>query len=203
MRHSYLDHHSRIDSPVHRLSIAVKLVTTIALLLSTITLPPSFYIGFATVFIFLLLVAFFSTIPAMFLLKRILALEVFVISISLLSLLQTNGIFIFATLMMKSTLSLFAIILFSNTTPFSELLAALRKWSVPSLLITLLALMYRYLFVLVDELERMQRARTSRTFVKRRLFLWRLLATVISQLFIRSLDRAERIFAAMCARGWQ
>jgi energy-coupling factor transporter transmembrane protein EcfT len=29
------------------------------------------------------------------------------------------------------------------------------------------------------------------------------MATVISQLFIRSSERAERIYAAMCARGWR
>ena len=28
-------------------------------------------------------------------------------------------------------------------------------------------------------------------------------ATVIGHLFIRSSERAERIYAAMCARGWQ
>jgi len=63
--------------------------------------------------------------------------------------------------------------------------------------------MYRYLFVLVDEAQRMKRARASRTFTVRRGRSWRTLATVVSQLFIRASERAERIYGAMCARGWK
>ena len=43
----------------------------------------------------------------------------------------------------------------------------------------------------------------SRTFSSQQTWSWRTLAKVVSQLFIRSSERAERIYAAMCARGWQ
>jgi cobalt/nickel transport system permease protein len=69
--------------------------------------------------------------------------------------------------------------------------------------VTTLALLYRYLFVLVDEAERMHRARLARTFDRRRVSVWRMLGTVVGQLFVRSSERAERIYAAMCARGWR
>jgi cobalt/nickel transport system permease protein len=72
----------------------------------------------------------------------------------------------------------------------------------PWIFVTLLALMYRYLFVLVDEAERMERARRSRALTDRKSLEWKTTATVISQLFVRSTERAERIYAAMCARGW-
>jgi len=65
------------------------------------------------------------------------------------------------------------------------------------------ALLYRYLFVLLDEMERMNRARHSRTFTQHRWRTWKNLASVIGQLFVRSTERAERIYAAMCARGWK
>jgi cobalt/nickel transport system permease protein len=65
------------------------------------------------------------------------------------------------------------------------------------------ALMYRYIFVLIDETQRMRRARLSRTFEKRRAPSWRSASAVIGQLFVRSTERAERIFAAMSARGWR
>jgi len=63
--------------------------------------------------------------------------------------------------------------------------------------------MHRYLFVLMDESERMHRARASRTFTHTRRFQWHTLATVVAQLFIRASERAERIYDAMCARGWK
>ena len=72
-----------------------------------------------------------------------------------------------------------------------------------ALLITTLALMYRYLFVLFDEADRMKRARASRTFSKSGLRSWNVLSGIIGQLFIRSSERAERIYSAMCARGWK
>jgi cobalt/nickel transport system permease protein len=203
MRHSFLDRYSRLVSPIHKLSIPVKLASTMILLILIITLPVAFYGMFAVILFLLCVVAIMSRIPLLFLLKRMALLEVFVFTVSLLSLLQPNGILMLTRLVLKSTLCLFTIVLFSNTTPFAKLLEALRKWRVPALLITLLALMYRYLFVLIDEMERMRRARTSRTFVRKRALLWRSLATIMSQLFIRSTGRAEKIFAAMCSRGWQ
>jgi energy-coupling factor transporter transmembrane protein EcfT len=39
--------------------------------------------------------------------------------------------------------------------------------------------------------------------MKGRLWEWRLLATVIGQLFVHTTERAERIYMAMCARGWK
>jgi cobalt/nickel transport system permease protein len=74
---------------------------------------------------------------------------------------------------------------------------------VPGLLVTTLALMHRYLFVLANEMERMRRARLSRTFTRRRRVRWQTLATVVGQLFVRASERAERIYDAMCARGWK
>ena len=71
------------------------------------------------------------------------------------------------------------------------------------LLITVLALMYRYVFVVIDEVERLQRARASRTFLPGRAVAWRGGAGVVGQLFVRSSERAERVYAAMCARGWR
>jgi cobalt/nickel transport system permease protein len=144
-----------------------------------------------------------SKIPMFFLLKRLLLLEPFVICIAILALYQENGGIVFASIVIRSTLSLLTILLLTNTTPFAEVLQVLRKYHFSPLFVTVLALMYRYLFVLIDELERMQRARASRLFQRNNLQLWRMLSTMIGQLFIRSSERAERIYAAMCARGWK
>jgi cobalt/nickel transport system permease protein len=71
------------------------------------------------------------------------------------------------------------------------------------LLITTMTLMHRYLFVLSDEAERMRRAQASRSFTRGRRFQWRSMSTVVGHLFIRASERAERIYDAMCARGWR
>jgi cobalt/nickel transport system permease protein len=73
----------------------------------------------------------------------------------------------------------------------------------PAVMLTTLALMYRYLPVLAEESRRMQRARASRTFCRGRRQAWETLSAILGRLFIRSVERAERIYLAMCARGWK
>ena len=114
----------------------------------------------------LIVVAAISHIPTGFLLKRLLLLEPLALGVAVLALFQPGGGTIFAFLVTKSTLCLLTMILLSNTTAFSDVLRVLRRVHVPALLITTLALMYRYLFVLVDEADRMKRARTCRSFAR-------------------------------------
>ena len=203
MRHAFIDRYSRLSSPIHRVPIPIKLSATIVLIVGTVMVPISAQPFFFSTAGFLMAIAVASRIPPLFLVRRLLFLEIFAIGIAVLSLLQPKGIAAFTTVLTKSTICLFTIVLFSNTTQFAGLLRSLRQWGIPDLMITILALMYRYIFVMIDEMERMQRARTSRTFVKRRLTQWTSLSTAVAQLFIRSTERAERIYAAMCARGWK
>jgi len=203
MRHDFIDRFSRIDSPIHRLSTSVKVILAFTAVITTIVLHISFAWYYAGYSLLLLAGACVSRIPKLFLLKRLLLFEPFVLGVSTLSLLQSGGGIIFFTVVLKSTLCLATMILLSNTTPFSDLLSLMKHLHVPGLLITILALMYRYLFVLIDETEKMQRARESRTFTEKQSHVWKTRVTLIAQLFIRSTERAERIYSAMRARGWK
>ncbi|HEV8069449.1 MAG TPA: energy-coupling factor transporter transmembrane component T [Planctomycetaceae bacterium] len=90
-----------------------------------------------------------------------------------------------------------------SVVPFERLLATLRRLHVPAILLAILAFMYRFLFVLWDELDTMRAARRARTFDRAGLmFRWRNAAQMIGMLMIRSLGRSERVYGAMCARGW-
>lgn len=188
---------------MHRRSAAVKLVAALAMVMAVLLVPPHqpFWLLLPTGL--LLAVAGLSRIPLRFLLVRLLLLEPFVIGVAVLALLGPGGWRLFLVLLAKSTLCLLTMILLSNTTRFADLLRVLRAAYVPALLVMTLSLMYRYLSVLLDESQRMKRARQSRTFVPQKRWVWRTMATVVSQLFIRASERAERIYAAMCARGAQ
>ncbi len=196
-------------SPVHRLAAAVKLVAAVGLVLGLVALPrkwsdPVFVLVCGGVAVALMVVAVLSRLPMRFLLRRLLLLEPFVLGVAALSLWQPHGWTVFWHAVVRSTLCLASLVLLAATTPFSEIVRVLREWRVPTLLLTTLTLMDRYLFVLVEESARMQRARASRTFTPRSRFaVWRSLAETLGQLFVRSVERAGRIYAAMCARGWQ
>ncbi len=202
MQPDYLDRYSRLDGPMHRLGAGLKLGVALGLVLITVIMPLRWW-WVAGLSAGLVVVACLSRVPKRFLLTRLVMVEPLVLGVSILLLWQPGGGMKFLTVFTKSTLCLCLMILLSVTTPFSETLSMLRRARVPSLLVTTLALMYRYLFVLVDEAQRMQRARRSRTFRAGRWMIWQWLGTMLGQLFVRSTERAERIYAAMCARGWR
>lgn len=203
MRHDFIDRYSRLSSPIHRLPAGLKLLIALVISVATVNISVSSTLYILGVVLFLIIIALVSEIPVLFLLKRLLLLEPFVLGVALLSLFQSGGVLVFLTILLKSTVCLFTMILLSNTTPFADLLRVLRRAHIPRVFLTILALMYRYLFLLIDEAERMHRARMSRTYAATRLLEWRLLTTTVGQLFVRSSERAERIYAAMCARGWK
>lgn len=144
-----------------------------------------------------------SLVPPLRIVKRILFLEPVVLGAALLALFQPEGGRIFFLLVIRSTFCIWTMTLLASTTPFEDLLAVLRKLRLPHILITTIALMYRYLSLLSDQSQRMRRARASRTFNPGLVPAWRNLSTLIGHLFIRTAERSERIYAAMCARGWE
>ena len=181
----------------------MKMGTALAIVVITVLMPPGSRIWYIGVTLMLGVAIVVSRISIFFLAKRLLLLAPFVLGVALVNALQpaTRGNWL--AVATKSTICLLTVILVSNTTPFSEILRVLRRVWIPTLLITTIALMHRYLFVLVEESERMRRARISRTFTRTRTFRWHALATVVGQLFVRASERAERIYDAMCARGWK
>jgi cobalt/nickel transport system permease protein len=196
------DNYSQLDSPIHRLPTWLKMAASLGLVIAVVTVPARHVIFLGSVGLFLFFVAAASLIPGTFILKRLILLEPVVLGVAVLSLFQPGGGVLFAALVARSTLCILCLTLLANTTPFGEMLAIMKRLKVPALLVTTLALMHRYLFLLLEESQRMRRARSSRTFVRSRTSAWRSLASVCSQLFVRSTERAERVYAAMCARGW-
>lgn len=203
MHRALLEPYQHRQSAIHWLPAGVKAGGALVFVLGLLLLPRASWTAYGVAGALLLVLAGLSRIPPPALARRLLLVEPFALGVALLSLLQQDGPRIFAATLTRSTLCLACMVLLSSTTRFSALLRVLWRIRVPSLLVTTLALMHRYLFVLVDEAGCMVRARRSRTFSRSRASTWRSSATVIAQLFVRSSERAERIYAAMCARGWK
>lgn len=144
-----------------------------------------------------------SRMPAAYALRRLAIAQVFIAGIALLWVFSKAAFPLILSIFIKSNLSIFAMVLLAWSTPFSEILQVLRRMRMSPVILTTLALMYRYVPVVVEESRRMQRARASRTFLRSNPFAWQTLSVIIAQLFIRSVERAERIYLAMCARGWK
>lgn len=116
------------------------------------------------------------------------------------------GLIQFFSIAIKSWLSLMAAILLSSTTRFEELLSSFRKLGLPKLLVAILSLMWRYLSLMVDEARSLARARDSRSAGQstKGTLVWRAGVTgkMVGNLLLRSLERSERVYAAMSSRGY-
>lgn len=121
-----------------------------------------------------------------------------------------EGLRMFTTIALKSWISVQAALVLAFTTPFHELVDALRQLRLPPIMVAIIGFMYRYLGVLAGEATRMSRARAARSAAPRggaggRSVAWRARVTgaMVGTLFLRSYERSERIYAAMQARGFQ
>jgi cobalt/nickel transport system permease protein len=191
------------SSWLHEVPAWVKLGVTFAVVLFTVMLPRTPHVACLIPLGFLVLVGVSAQPPLWMIIKRLLVAEFFILGLAFLSLLNPAATPFVAAALIKSNLCVLAMILLTWSTPFPEILQVLRRLGLPAIMLSTLALMVRYLPVLGEESRRMQRARASRTFSAQRRTVWRSLGNILGQLFIRTADRAERIYLAMCARGWK
>ncbi len=113
----------------------------------------------------------------------------------------SGGVISMLTLMMKGVFCLMASYLLMATTPIDVLCAALRKFHLPATLVTLLLLTYRYIGVMTEELAVMTEAYQLRAPGQKGIHVsaW---GSFLGQLLLRSMDRAQELYASMLLRGY-
>jgi len=210
-------------SAIHRLDPRLKLLATFATVLVASLLPAGDWVAVAMLAVLLAAVAALSRLPLRHLLARTGVALPFVLLAALsvpfarqglplwtgrlgpLTLnLTREGLVAMGTILARAWVSLWAATLLVASTPLPALQHALWSLHVPPILCSTIALMIRYLFVLVDEASRLMAARASRSPGQSGSVIWRarVLGGMIGSLLIRSIERAERIHAAMLARGY-
>jgi cobalt/nickel transport system permease protein len=221
MKHSFIDEYSHLNSFIHRLDPRTKLVASLAFILAVVLTPASNWRVFTIYFCMIAVMLALSKLPPLYVLKRSLVIFPFVLLIAVFIpffkegqvagsynvwlwqiSITYSGLFILANVVVKSWLCILALILLSSTTRLDDLLKGLRHLGIPQVMILIVSFMYRYIFVLVDEVMRLQQARDSRNFGGSRLHHLRTIGNMVGTLFIRSYERGERIYAAMLARGF-
>jgi cobalt/nickel transport system permease protein len=114
-----------------------------------------------------------------------------------------EGLETFATVGAKAILGTLSAVLLGATTSFPDVLHALERLKAPRLLVLIAAFMYRYLFTIVDEVQRMRAALAARGYAPRHALQVQAIGRVATALFLRTYERAERVHLAMLARGWR
>ncbi len=229
MHAHFLDPYRPRPSAVHALDARVKFALAVAFILATALIPPGAWTVYVLLLAFVVSVEVLSELGVGYVLKRAaLALPFVLAALPVMFTLagepvlqvkigswsptiSAPGLERFLSIAVKSWLSVQMAIVLAAATPFPDLLAAMRSLRIPRLLVAIIGLMWRYLFVLVDEAMRLMRARAARSghagapgFRAGGSLTWRARVTggMAGNLFLRSFDRADRIYAAMLARGY-
>ncbi|MEK7851314.1 MAG: energy-coupling factor transporter transmembrane component T, partial [Deltaproteobacteria bacterium] len=100
-------------------------------------------------------------------------------------------------------LSVLSVIILVSTTRFSNLLKGLEGLKLPTLLVSMISFVYRYLFIIADEYGHIKIARESRNFGGSKRWQWKAIGHSVGTLFLHSYERGDRVYSAMVARGYE
>jgi cobalt/nickel transport system permease protein len=225
----YLDPYQPRNSPVHRLDPRIKLVLAVAYILTNTLLPVGAWPVYILLFALIISVEIISELGTGYVLKRsMLALPFMLAAVPLIFTINGTPLFHlsignwvltasiqgaerFLSISVKSWLSVQAAVVLASSTSFPDLLVGMRALHVPQLLVSTFGLMWRYLFVLVDEAGRLLRARASRSgrsdlpgVKPGGRLTWRARVTggMAGSLFLRAFERSDRIYMSMLSRGY-
>ena len=112
------------------------------------------------------------------------------------------GVLSMCTLIMKGVFSVLASYLLIATTCIEDICYALRLLHIPKLLVTQILLTYRYVTVLLEEVNRMTQAYSLRA-PRQTGVHFRVWGSLTGQLLLRSIDRANAVYESMLLRGYQ
>lgn len=207
-----------IVSPIHSLDARAKILAALALVLGVVTTAPLRPAELALFCALLAAVAAIAQLPLGRVLRRSLAVLPVAATIALLAPLQASGgswnaaglaaawsgggWLIAWSIVSKAWLSALCMLLLAATTRTAELLQGLRRLGVPGVFVMLLAFIARYVSVLGDQLRSLRIALVSRAPHLRGRRLLAALGSISGNLFVRSYERGERVYAAMLARGY-
>jgi cobalt/nickel transport system permease protein len=202
VHHLVIDRWSRGISSVHQRDPRAKLAALLVFLIVLSTTPPSTQLAFAGYATLLVIAANRARLPMLGLAGRAALVLPFSATFALLTWWSGDSMRALA-LAEKSFLSGMAALLLVGTTPLTGWTAALESWRVPRMLILVIQFVYRYLFVIAEQSQRMRWAALCRKGTRRGSLHFSGAAGLLGVLFARSWQRADGIYHAMLARGFR
>jgi len=211
----YLDRLSYQDTFIHRIDPRIKLLSSLIFIAAVVSFPKYEVTGLLPFFLFPVIFLTLGDIPLMFILKKVLIVSPFALFIGIFNPLLDNrpahdllgftvslGWLSFASIMLKFALTISTALLLIATTSFPGICFAMQKLRIPKAFVGQLLFLYRYIFVLAEEAMKIVRARDMRSFGRRGKGI-KHFVPLIGVLFMRTVDRAERVYHAMLARSFR
>jgi cobalt/nickel transport system permease protein len=203
------------DSPVHRLHPLPKLLTTIIYIGVVISFPPYNVSGLIPFLAYPFFLMPASGTPPGPLAGRLACALPFSLmgALSNLFLIRAGaftiggftvsfGLLSFTSIMLKTLLTVFAVLLLIATTPFTDISAQFTALGVPKIICLQLIMTYRYIGLLLREAATMMTAYFLRAPGLNGIRM-KDMGSFLGQLILRSVDRAGRVYRSMKCRGFQ
>ncbi|MDF2656166.1 MAG: cbiQ2 [Bacillota bacterium] len=199
---------------LHRIHPMAKMITTIFFLVVVISFDRYQISGLVPFFIYPILMMAIGEIPYKSVLSRlVIALPFsFFAGLSnpildrqtaflLAGLPISWGLLSFFSILLKTVLTVMAVLIMVATTPMDQLARQLVRLRIPKVFVMQLMLTVRYLTIIIAEASSMMNAYHLRS-VKQKGIDLNHVGTFMGQLLLRSYSRAERVYLAMKCRGF-
>jgi cobalt/nickel transport system permease protein len=202
------------DGWLQRLDPRAKLITTMLFIVIVVSFDRYAFSSLLPFFIYPVVLMSLGDLPAGYLWRKVLVVSPFALLVGIFNpfldravMYHVNGLGIsagwvsFGSILLRFLLTVSAALILVSSTGFSAVCWALKKLGLPRVFVMQLLFFYRYIFVLTDESERAVRAGTMRGFRSQSIG-FKGFVSLIGTLLLRTLGRAERIYSAMCSRGF-
>jgi len=209
-----LEVHARSDNPLTRMHPVIKVIITLIYILAMTSLG-KYELSRALLFgVLPILFINLADIPYSVIAKKLMIPLLFGISLGLFNPLYdqstyvtfgsipiSGGFISLFTIVIKALFSISMTLLLVSVTTIEAIGSAMSMLKVPKLIIVLLLIMYRYIIVFLDEIEKTLEAYSLRVNNKRGLHIstW---GSLMGQIILRSYHRSEVLFEAMQLRGF-
>jgi cobalt/nickel transport system permease protein len=201
-------------SAIHRAHPLVKLAVTLVYIVAVVSFGPYALTGLVPYLFYPFMLMAISETPYKPLLKRLLLALPFSVLAGVSNIIFNTrpcfmladvavscGVVSFAAILLKTYLTVMALLILMSTTSMTALSDQLLRLKVPAIIVMLLSMVYRYISVLYGEASKMYTAYMLRARDQKGIRM-RDMGSFVGQLLLRSVSRAERVYAAMKLRGY-
>ena len=209
-----MDELGRLDTPAHRLDARAKIITTLLFIVVVMSFPRYEVSALMPFLIYPFALMALGRIPPGCIARKILLAAPFALVIGMfnpwldqrtVAVIGTwsisGGWLSFISIMLRFVLTVSVALTLIACTGIHRLGTGLERMCVPRVFVVQLLFLYRYLFVVADEGARMLRSLELRSAGPNSLRL-RVYGSLVGHLLLRSMDRADRVYRAMVARGF-
>ncbi|SFL50512.1 cobalt ECF transporter T component CbiQ [Pelosinus propionicus] len=199
---------------IHSLNSCTKLVTTLAFILFVTSFSNYEVTSLIPLLFYPVALMSLGNLPYKPIAKRLLLIAPFIVFIGLLNpifdkapiaklgpFLITGGWLSFLSITIKLLLTVTSALILVATTGMNSICSAMAQIGVPKPIVIQILFMYRYLHVLLEEFLKTNQAYDLRSF-KTTGIHYKAWGSLLGQLLLRTMDRAQRIYQAMLCRGF-